>query len=326
MSKSLKSTLRRIYNLPEDGDVYLHFLMPLKKERTFGRPNSAPSKLFITVTCKIFFVQNSTRHFANTGYVGKILLSLPFFVLYSLPAPGYVFLKWILDKATMRGSRISLTDEQKECLKKLCQYNVFEYIGRGCDLTNHQHVLVSRFLARTTDDVTFFKHIGEWRFMVDSLLMVTSFEDFIIQEQLNVSQTISVDVLDSCLQSIVDKTRQPVFVLSVQNQHIPSLYIQPAHGRKKNISVLSNDEDYFMTEADILSVSVGFSKNFGDAVFVQSIRKLWHTLFDPQAAVNFPELDKFLFVACTFDIEVGCIPQSQRMCFSFFNTQKTSHF
>lgn len=318
---SLKATLCRIYNLPKDGDVYLHFLTPLKKERFFGCQNkrAAAAKLYITVTCKIFFAANSTHHFANTGYVGKILLSLPYFVLYSMPASGHVFLKWLLDKATARGSRISLTDGEKECLNKLDQYNVFEYVGRGCDLTNHQHILVSRFLARTTDDVAFFKHVGEWRFLVDSQLMVTPFEDFIIQEQLNMSQTISVDVLDSCIRTIVDKTNQPVFKLSIQQQHVSDLYLQQQPARKKkSISVLSNDIDYFMTEADILSVSVGLVKNFGDAMFVQSIRKLWHTLLDPQAAANFPELDKFLFVACTFDIEVGCIPQSQCGFLLFF--------
>lgn len=297
--RRLKASLCSIYNLPSDGDIFLHFLLPLQKSA-----RCAEAKLYVTMPCKVYFASTDSKQFRNTGYVGKILLSLPYFVIYSMPAAGHVFLtKWLINK--LDGSALPKAD--RDNLTRLSEYRVFEYAGRGCDLTNHQPVLVSRFLARTEADVSFFKQINQWHFLVDSCLLRTSFEDFEILENLNISRTFSLDALGKCLETIVDRSGAPVFDVSFRKHHMPHLYYNK---RDSDISVLSSSE-YFKTNASLLSVSVELTGHFNDSMFVNAIRRLWHGLFDapPPSA---PPLDRFLFVSSTFDIEVGCIPPEQR--------------
>ncbi|TXH07735.1 MAG: hypothetical protein E6Q06_02050 [Candidatus Moraniibacteriota bacterium] len=310
--RELKAELCRHYKIPADKDIYLHFLLPLQKSLSIR--DASQAKLYATFTCKIFFADSDPgRHLKNTGYVGKILLSLPYFVLYSMPASGYVFLvRWLLNNEAKTG----LSAEDLRTLQQLRDYRVFEYVGRSCDLTNHQPILVARFLARTEADVRFFKQVNRWHFLVDSHLLHTALEDFEIQEQLNMCQTISLDELGRSLDRIVDQTgRTPVFGVSFKAMSLDGLFYK---SKEHEIGVLAagGSGEYYATSARILNVSVNFRQNYPDSVFVRSIRTLWHSLFRG-GTTSFPSLDDFLFVSCTFDIEVGCIPLDQCKCFPF---------
>lgn len=308
--KRLKTELCRLYNLQCDQDIYLHFLMPLQKYYSEG------AKLYVTMPCKIYIPKSDKRHFNNTGYVGKILLSLPFFVLYSMPSSGHIFLKWLLDNDKPNSAN-SLTSEDKACLEKFLTYKVFDFGQRSCDLTNHQPIMISRFLARTEDDVRFFRQLNKWHFLVDSQLMRTPFEDFEIQEQLNTSQAISLDTLGKCIDRIADDRGICVFNISYQAHHMSRLYMMGGEKNKK-LLVLSSGGVYHPTDASVLNVSVGFTQDFPDTVFRRAVQQLWHGLFTPASRNGYPDLDSFLFISCTFDIEVGCIPADQCKLFLDF--------
>lgn len=316
---SLKRQLIKLFNLPEQGDVFLHFLQPLEKS------SRAEGKLYTTLVCKVYFKETTPRHYENTGYVGKILLSLPYFVLYSMPASGYIFLKKLANSPVRETQKHTVgargQEALGEALDQFLQYRIFDHIGRSSDMTNHQYIMLFRFLARTEANSRLFRTINTWNFFVDSFLLSTSFEDFEIQEELNIARTFSLDTLERCMENIQDSFGAPIFNLSFETLCMNQLYFNfNTSGNTTRLAprIVTNDEDFYVTNAKLISATVSFRQNYPDSVFVGAIRKLWHSLFSmpKEERTMYPALGDFLFNVCTFDIEVGSIPLEQ--CKSFF--------
>lgn len=179
------------------------------------------------MVCKVL---NPNANLDNTGFLNKLVLTLPLFVFFAVPLSMYCFFKSqrrTYDaklknaETTIRAtSQVKLPDKivRAQAIKQLSHlswdYEWFDqffsiepidHIARGSDLTNHQPITIRRYLMAYNNDVKFFSAGKYWKLNVDSFIFEKLFDDFKLQQGLNVVRTFTLENL----LKIVESVREP---------------------------------------------------------------------------------------------------------------------